>query len=694
MAVLFLITGLAGLPAASADPGRVYIQICSDTSTGGLNTASHYNPFPSDDYSYTSPTGQAALVMAESYRDAHRDSLGNPIKLTWYMNCGSMYSCGTKTGPLLPYELMIDNHGASIARWGDEMAYHYHTWIWSDPESDGVFSWNQAPVFAPCLSDFEQVVARFVIDRGFYPTSFRSGWNVMDVGWECYLDDWYPYRFEGTKPSGLWVPYHPSAADYRLVGDLRGWESSYDYTPSLTAAKVEAAFLRAANGESLVMTLYSHLKETDFPDRIADAHSLFTSAHEKYPGVEFEYLTARECMLRWRNGTDVAPPAITVSASDSDGVRTAIVSTDEEIYQRQPFVGIRKLDGAYSRIDCTPFGTNRWSVTYPLADTVAAGVGMTDWFGNSAVKLLPVVLRILDLVASPTTTTAEITWNTGIPADARVECSLASSGTAVVVSDPAMSRTHRVSLTGLLPGRVYRLKAASRDEGGQVAGAEVGMLTIPMDPVVIDNSDPGFSVTGTWTTGTTATGKYGADYRYAGVAPTGTSHADWVWTPPNLGHWNAYAWWSAGSNRSTAAPYSVTVGGVTYPVTMDQQVNGGQWNLLGTYDVSGGSIGVRLGNSAPSGYVVIADAVRFEPAFTQVYDLGLARLLPDGTAISLSGLTVTAVFDGYYYVQEPDRSSGIRVLGSGVSEGQMVDVSGSLATVDGERAIDLCAELH
>ena len=128
-------------PPRRLRPARVYVQFCSDTSTGGIGTSNRYNNFPADDFSYTSPTGQAAQVFAESYRDAHRDSLCNPIKPTWYMNCGSVYAGGVSTGPLLPFELMMDYHGADVARCGDEMAYHYHTWVW-----DGV-DWVQAAEF-------------------------------------------------------------------------------------------------------------------------------------------------------------------------------------------------------------------------------------------------------------------------------------------------------------------------------------------------------------------------------------------------------------------------------------------------------------------------------------------------------------------------------------------------------------------
>ncbi len=125
-----------------------------------------------------------------------------------------------------------------------------------------------------------------------------------------------------------------------------------------------------------------------------------------------------------------------------------------------------------------------------------------------------------------------------------------------------------------------------------------------------------------------------------------------------------------------------------YPLTVNQQTNGGQWNPHGVYDLAAGqSVTVSLSNAAPSGYVVIADAVQFGLAYTPLADIAIARYVEDGTAISLPSATVTAVFDGEFYVQDSTGAAGIKVIGGGVTQGDTVQVSGTLTTIDGERAI-------
>lgn len=72
-----------------------------------------------------------------------------------------------------------------------------------------------------------------------------------------------------------------------------------------------------------------------------------------------------------------------------------------------------------------------------------------------------------------------------------------------------------------------------------------------------------------------------------------------------------------------------------------------------------------------------------------------AKALQDGSSVLLHGKIVSAgtdQFNNFFYIQEPDRSSGIRVqYGSGggpsVTQGTTVNVAGTLTTVAGERVI-------
>jgi len=71
--------------------------------------------------------------------------------------------------------------------------------------------------------------------------------------------------------------------------------------------------------------------------------------------------------------------------------------------------------------------------------------------------------------------------------------------------------------------------------------------------------------------------------------------------------------------------------------------------------------------------------------------LAVAKTRPNGATVSVQGM-VTAVFDGYFYIESEDRASGIRVTKTGYTAtvGKKASVSGPIATDDAtaERYID------
>jgi N-acetylmuramoyl-L-alanine amidase len=112
---------------------------------------------------------------------------------------------------------------------------------------------------------------------------------------------------------------------------------------------------------------------------------------------------------------------------------------------------------------------------------------------------------------------------------------------------------------------------------------------------------------GSWTVSTSATDKYGADYKFHTTAAL-SDPASWTLSVPSAGNYDISAWWSVGTNRSTTAPYILPNGST---VSVNQQANGGKWNLLGTVALASGSNTTQLSIWTTTGFVVIADAVKY-----------------------------------------------------------------------------------
>ncbi|GAB4322200.1 MAG: hypothetical protein Kow0059_17170 [Candidatus Sumerlaeia bacterium] len=128
--------------------------------------------------------------------------------------------------------------------------------------------------------------------------------------------------------------------------------------------------------------------------------------------------------------------------------------------------------------------------------------------------------------------------------------------------------------------------------------------------VIVDNAGSGFSASSSWWASTSTPGYYGSNYH---VRATGavSDPATWTGNLSQSGTYSVYAWWSAGSNRAASAPYLIYHSGGTATVYVNQQTNGGKWNLLGSYSFGSGNQQVKLSCWTTAGYYVIADAVRF-----------------------------------------------------------------------------------
>ena len=157
----------------------------------------------------------------------------------------------------------------------------------------------------------------------------------------------------------------------------------------------------------------------------------------------------------------------------------------------------------------------------------------------------------------------------------------------------------------------------------------------PGSGIIVDNTDSDFTSVGDWPAGTGLAGYYGTNYQYTNQG-NGSETATWQYNISTAGDYNVEAQWTAHPNRAANAPYSLYSNGVLVAqVTANQQTNGGQFNLLGTFTLAAGTLEVVLDNSA-SGFVV-ADA-------TQVTFTGNASNLPPNGTIDTptENLTITA----------------------------------------------------
>jgi N-acetyl-anhydromuramyl-L-alanine amidase AmpD len=118
-------------------------------------------------------------------------------------------------------------------------------------------------------------------------------------------------------------------------------------------------------------------------------------------------------------------------------------------------------------------------------------------------------------------------------------------------------------------------------------------------------------VSANWVSSTNVAGYYGTGYFVAPTEAISDPATFWIYQAA-AGTKTIDAWWTSGTDRSTAAPFIVynAAGTKLATVNVNQQAGGGQWNTLGSYALTAGWNKVQVSRWAASGFQVVADAIR------------------------------------------------------------------------------------
>lgn len=94
-------------------------------------------------------------------------------------------------------------------------------------------------------------------------------------------------------------------------------------------------------------------------------------------------------------------------------------------------------------------------------------------------------------------------------------------------------------------------------------------------------------------------------------------------------------------------------------------------------------LGVRQDDSTPRLWSFDVAGTAPSPSIAELW------AMPNGSLVTLNTKIVTGGFGDHFYIQEPDRTAGIRVAGSAPAAlGSMVSVTGILQVVEGERQVN------
>jgi autotransporter-associated beta strand protein len=223
----------------------------------------------------------------------------------------------------------------------------------------------------------------------------------------------------------------------------------------------------------------------------------------------------------------------------------------------------------------------------------------------------------LTVEASAATNQVTLSWSAVAGAtgyNVKRGASPSSSLTVLATNLPPATLTYSDSTA--TAGQVYFYTVTAVGPGGESPPTR-GVLAAPgviLDNATAGNTAAGVSFTGAWSASNVA-GSFGNASLFAGQVAGATPTATYTFTPtlPTPGNYDVYLRWTADPNRATNTPIDFISPDETRTRTVNQELNGGVWNLVTTIAAeAGATTSVTIRNNGANGNVV-ADAVQFVP---------------------------------------------------------------------------------
>jgi hypothetical protein len=348
-------------------------------------------------------------ALSPAFRRRFPDSYGNG----WVYNWHCVDHVGYELNPRrrdMGYHNIFDHYRAMLRETGsdrDGLHFHYH------PMPFNRQAHCCATHYFAHFDTLYQILARRIIDRGWFPCVNRPGFHVTRPDSHWFLEQFIPFDYanqscasrqdqpdlaggrfgDWRRAPATWQPYHPSHDDYQTPGDCRRWVMRCLNVGTrvrlIRPEDVDQVFAEAAAGKPVILSVTNHDFRDIRPD-VETVHAYIVSASRRHPDVKYRFCEARDA-VRLALGFPANPPARLEVDLRGNLLR---IRSEAPIFGPQPFFAVKTLAGSYyhDNLDFqTPF--REWTYTFdgqtfPINSIEAIGVAAGDATGNVTVTVI------------------------------------------------------------------------------------------------------------------------------------------------------------------------------------------------------------------------------------------------------------------------------------------------------------------
>lgn len=359
-------------------------------------------------------------ITTPEFRSSRTDSAGNGWKYNWFCMDHVGYDYNPRRRDI-GFHNIFDRYReltAQQAAAGDGLQWHFHPMSSHRDAHRCATHYLRDPVIF-------QILARKVIERGWFPSAYRAGFQAERPDSHWFLEQWIPFDISNMalddnselersidlrngrsadwrRAPSDWSAYHPDHDDYQRPGQCRRVIARclnvLNRLASIDEREMVKAFARAAEGKPTLVGICSH-DWREMGAEVEHVRDLVDHAKALYPQVEVRFSEVVEAFraVLWPNG--VPEPALDLEvqmhpAHDGDVPFIEVRTRSGKVFGPQPFLAIETIGRQFlhDNFDFSPCGT-RWFYafhddTLPLSQVARIGVAANDRFGNTCVRRL------------------------------------------------------------------------------------------------------------------------------------------------------------------------------------------------------------------------------------------------------------------------------------------------------------------
>ena len=346
-------------------------------------------------------------LFSEEFRFAVTDSYECPAVFSWFVLTLTAF----KTNPFkraMGYHAVFDHYvqkyGSAMSRFGDGIYWHYHHPAPSGVGNEWSSDWTHG-------HEYDAILARYVIERKFFPSCFRAGGRIENNDTSAWLEEIIPFDYSScsgtvnwdniesdgkrlhevcdwSRASISWRPYHPSAEDYQKPGSQLRWIFRCPDLDSnvhrLSEADIEQAFIEAHGGKDVVLAFFEHDRRMVTVDKLSKAIQLIATIATRHNPVPWRFSNAVEAALGATGALTMPAPRFAVSRGFDGGLA---IACEDRMHGHAPFVaGRRDRSSEVRRIAPLTVGKQKWRIDVTGFDRI--GIAANSPSGSAGVQVV------------------------------------------------------------------------------------------------------------------------------------------------------------------------------------------------------------------------------------------------------------------------------------------------------------------